>query len=307
MNYKRIIRNQQLRFKILERLNWVPDDIMLRLQYRLKMGFWPDFKHPRRFTEKIQLYKMRYRNPIMHQCVDKYEVRKFVESKGLGQILNELYGVYDSPEEIDFSSMPEQFVIKTTDGGGGLNVIVVKNKKDADFDDIFKKLNLWNSGIKIGANAGREWAYENDYPSRIIIEKYLEDKTGSGSLSDYKLMFFNGKFRSLWVDKDRYSDHHRGFWDEKLIFLPDVYSDHDTFSAPPALPACMPEMIKVGEILSKDFPYARIDLYDVGGKVVFGEITFYPWSGYVKFTPPEFDIQLGLYFTEYGDHLRGGI
>jgi hypothetical protein len=113
-------------------------------------------------------------------------------------------------------------------------------------------------------------------------------------------MFFNGKFRSLWVDKDRYTDHHRGFWDENLKFLSEVYSDHDTFIIPPALPGCIPEMIKVGEKLSEDFPYARIDLYDVDGKIVFGEITFYPWSGYVKFTPAEFDVQLGLYFTEYG-------
>ena len=120
-------------------------------------------------------------------------------------------------------------------------------------------------------------------------------------MSDYKLMFFNGKFRSLWIDKDRYTDHHRGFWDENLNFLPDVYSDHETFKTPPALPESMTEMIRVGEKLSEDFPYARIDLYDVDGKVVFGEITFYPWSGYVKFYPTEFDIQLGTYFTEYGE------
>ena len=109
---------------------------MLRLQYRIKMGFWPNFKHPTRFTEKLQLYKMKYRNPVMHQCVDKYEVRKYVESKGLGHILNELYGVYDRPEDIGFSTLPQQFVVKTTDGGGGLNVIVVKDKETIDVNDI---------------------------------------------------------------------------------------------------------------------------------------------------------------------------
>lgn len=109
-------------------------------------------------------------------------------------------------------------------------------------------------------------------------------------------MFFNGKFRSLWIDKDRYSDHHRGFWDENLNFLTNVYSDHDTFTTPPVLPECMPEMIKVGERLSEDLPYTRIDLYDVDGKIVFGEITFYPWSGYVKYHPDSYDFQLGSYF-----------
>lgn len=238
----------------------------------------------------------------MHQCVDKYEVRKYVESKGLGHILNELYGVYDRPEDIGFSTLPQQFVVKTTDGGGGLNVIVVKDKETIDVNDIRGKLITWGVGKerKNAKPSGREWAYTGIARRRIIVEKYLEGSLqGDGSLSDYKLMFFNGKFRLLWVDKDRYTNHHRGFWDENLNFLPDVYSDHDTFKTPPALPAIIHEMIAVGEKLSEDFPYVRIDLYDVDGHVVFGEITFYPWSGYVKFTPDEFDYQLGAMFTEY--------
>lgn len=299
MNYKKIFKSQQLRFTILRLLSWIPDSVMLRIQYRIKMGFWPNFKHPQRFTEKLQLYKMKYRNPVMHQCVDKYEVRKYVESKGLGHILNELYGIYKTPDEIDFESLPNQFVMKTTTGGGGQNVIIVKDKKAENPDELRETLSLWNGENHLGALAGREWAYAQCQP-RIIIERLLADNSRVGSdLSDYKLMFFNGKFRSLWVDKNRYTDHHRGFWDEFLTFLPDVYSDHDTFKSPPELPVTLNEMIKVGEKLSEDFPYARIDLYDVDGKIVFGEITFYPWSGYVKFTPDDFDYQLGSYFTAY--------
>lgn len=297
MDYKRIIRSRSVRYNILKSLSWIPDSVMLRIQYRIKMGFWPNFKNPKRFTEKIQLYKMYYRNPIMHQCVDKYEVRKYVENKGLKYILNELYGLYNTPDEIDFNTLPEKFVIKTTDGGGGLNVIVVKDKNSMNVDDVLKKLRQWNKG-RSGktVNSGREWAYEIQSPSRIIIEKYLEDKIGNGDLSDYKLMFFNGKFRFLWIDKDRYINHHRGFWDENLHFLPSVKSDHDTFENPPDLPSCIHEMINVGEILAKDFPYARIDLYDVNNRVIFGEITFYPWSGYVTFSPDSFDIRLGSFF-----------
>lgn len=180
MNYKKIIRSQKLRFKILHMLDWVPDYVMLKLQYRIKMGFWPNFKHPSRFTEKLQLYKMCYRNPVMFQCVDKYEVRQYVESKGLGHILNELYGVYDRPEDIDFSTLPDKFVVKITDGGGGLNVIVVKNKQDADLDDIRAKLTLWGAGQvrKKKKSGGREWAYTGITKRRIIIEKYLEDQMG---------------------------------------------------------------------------------------------------------------------------------
>lgn len=302
MNYKKIIRSQKTRSKILYLFSWVPDSIMLRMQYRIKMGFWPNFKHPKRFTEKMQLYKMKYRNPVMAQCVDKYEVRKYVEGKGLGHILNKLLGVYDSVSEINFDKLPSKFVTKTTNGGGGLNVLLVKDKSSCNFKEIKQKLLSWGAGKerKHKKSLGREWAYTGIKKSRIIIEELLEDNSNAdGSIEDYKMMCFNGKFKSLWIDKNRYSDHHRGFWDENLNFLPNVKSDHDTFADPPALPANMDEMVKIAEKLSEDFPYARIDLYNIKGRIVFGEITFYPWSGYVRFTPDDFDRTLGHYFTEY--------
>ena len=104
MNYKSVFRSQSLRVKILKLLNWIPDSLMLRIQYRIKMGYWPSFKHPKRFTEKLQLYKMRYRNPKMSQCVDKYDVREYVEGKGLGHILN------DNPQLRDFDSKEGAFI-----------------------------------------------------------------------------------------------------------------------------------------------------------------------------------------------------
>lgn len=298
MNYKKIISNQSVRFKILNALRWVPDSIMLRIQYRIKFGFWPNFSHPKRYTEKIQLYKMKYRNPVMGQCVDKYEVRSYVDSKGLGHILNKCYGVFDDANQIDFNKLPNSFVLKTTDGGGGENVIIVRDKKQFDENELKHKLNNWKGLNKI--DPGREWAYTQMKLSRIIVEELLcDDSNADGSIEDYKMMCFNGVFKSLWVDKNRYSDHHRGFWDENLNFLHDVYSDHDTFKVPPALPENMDEMIRVAEKLSEDFPYARVDLYNIKGRIIFGEITFYPWSGYVRFTPDEFDFRLGSYFTEY--------
>lgn len=300
MDYKKIISSQKLRIKILHAFDWLPDSIMLRMQYRIKMGFWPDFKHPKRYTEKLQLYKMYYRNKTMWQCVDKFDVRKYVEKKGLGNILTTLYGVYNKPQEIDFNVLPNKFIIKKTDGGGGLNVILVKDKRTADYVDIMKKLTFWTGTIIKKYSSGREWAYTGIKQSRIIIEELLEDdRNEDGSIEDYKMMCFNGKFKSLWIDKNRYSDHHRGFWDENLQFLPEVSSDHDTFTTPPVLPSNMDEMVRVAEKLSEDFPYARIDLYNIKGKIYFGEVTFYPWSGYVKFHPDEFDFTLGSYFEAY--------
>lgn len=298
MNYKKVFKSQSTRFAILNALSWIPDFIMLRVQYRMKLGRWPNLKHPTRYTEKLQLYKMKYRNPVMFQCVDKYEVHQYVEGKGLGSILNKVYGIYDKAEDIDFTKLPNKFVAKTTGGGGGENVAVIRDAANTNLEELRGKLALWLKDM--GASYGREWAYDGIKKNRIIVEELLEDdENADGSIDDYKMMCFGGKFKSLWIDKGRYSDHHRGFWDENLNFLPNVYSDHDTFKVAPKLPNNMSEMVKIAEKLSEDFPYARVDLYNIKGRIVFGEITFYPWSGYVQFTPDEFDMQLGSYFTEY--------
>lgn len=300
MNYKRIIKSRNLRRTFLRNLLWVPDSVMLRMQYRIKMGFWPNFKTPKRYTEKIQLYKMYYRNPIMPQCVDKYEVREYVRKKGMGHILNHLYGVYNTPEEIDFNMLPNQFIAKSTAGGGGLNIMIVKDKNnlnEAQFKDKVRPW-CWNRSEGHAYSSGREWAYTGIKQSRIVIEELLEDDINEdGSIEDYKLMCFNGKFGSLWVDKNRYSNHKRGFWDKNLNFLPNVTSDHDTFETAPELPYNIDEMISMAEKLAEDFPYARVDLYNVKGRIVFGEITFYPWSGYVQFHPDAFDFELGSLFN----------
>ena len=128
MNYKKIISSQELRFFILKTLSFIPDKKMLNWQYRIKTGRKIDFKMPQRYTEKLQLYKMYYRNPILGKCVDKYHVREYVESKGLSNILNVLYGVYDDVSAIDFTKLPNEFVIKTTDGGGGENNLICTDK-----------------------------------------------------------------------------------------------------------------------------------------------------------------------------------
>lgn len=297
MNYKRIIRSQRLRFKLLRMLSWIPDSIMLRFQYRIKMGFWPNFKHPTRYTEKIQLYKMNYRNPVMAQCVDKYEVRKYVEGKGLGYILNELYGLFDSAEDIYYNSLPEKFVVKSTTGGGGLNVIVVRDKAQSCVEDIKRKVALWRIHDKGTVSSGREWAYSGMGPSRVIIEKYLEDSNTTEELTDYKFFCFSGEPKCVQVDTGRFDGHNQNYYDMQWQSL----GVHCTYpeGALQSQPMNFDEMKQVAMLLSKDFPFVRVDLYNVNGKIIFGELTFYPSSGYGKFHPDEFDYQLGEYFTEY--------
>ena len=296
MNIKSIIGSQKIRHTILKLFSWVPDRLMLPFQYYLILKRWPDLKKPQRFTEKIQCYKAFYRNDLMLECVDKYIVRSYVKKKlGSDEYLNILYQVCDCADEINFDSLPEKFVIKTTDGGNGDNVLICKNKSELNIKESIEIVNSWRN--KKYYTVSREWAYKGAKKSRVIVEQFLEsDENSDGSIDDYKFLCYNGKFRYLWVDKNRYSDHRRGFWNENFEFLNDVKSDCPTFDNPPALPKNIDEMKRVAEKLSEDFPFARIDFYNIKGKIYFGEITFYPWSGYVQYTPDSFDYDLGKNF-----------
>ena len=154
MDYKKIIKNRETRLKILSLLNWIPDKYMLMLQYRIKTGRKLNLKDPKRYTEKIQWYKLNYRDPIMAKCADKYTVREYIKDIGLSDILNEIYQVYNSSEEIDFDKLPEEFVLKSTNGGGGNEVIICRDKSNLDKEEVLKRVSNWT--IKHNNGGGRE-------------------------------------------------------------------------------------------------------------------------------------------------------
>lgn len=290
MNYKKIFKNQKTRFAILKALSWVPDSVMLRLQYWIKLGRICNLKNPKRWTEKLQLYKMFYRNPILSQCVDKYEVRKYVESKGCADNLVKLYGVWDHASEIDFSYLPSSFVLKTTNGGGGEDVVLVRDKESCD---LAEKVSFLDCKRVKEVNGGREWAYTGISKPRIIAEELLVNKENpEAGVEDFKILCFGGEPHYIIVDKDRYIDHKRNIYTtswERVY----VTTDHKQFETPYPEPVNFQEMLNVARKLSADFPFVRVDLYNVEGKIYFGELTFYPWTGYVQFTPDEFDFTLG--------------
>lgn len=296
MDYKKIFRSQKLRFGILRILAFIPDSIMLRFQYRIKMNRSLNLRRPETFTEKMQWYKIHYRNPLIGQCVDKYEVRKYVESKGLSSTLNKLYSVCSDPSEIDFNVLPERFVIKSTDGGGGENILICRDKASLNITETVDRLKQWKN--KKNVNAGREWAYTCIEESRYIIEEYLENESNpEAGISDYKFFCFDGKPYCVVYDIDRYIGHKRNFYDIEWNNL-NVTSDCPGFEDDGGnKPDGLEEMLKVAEILSSGFPFVRVDLYYINGKVYFGEMTFYPWSGYVRFRPEVFDFELGKQFS----------
>ncbi len=294
MDYKKIFRNQKVRFAILRALSFVPDKWMLSLQYYMKLGRKLNLRSPERFTEKLQLYKIAYRNELLHKCVDKYEVRQYVSSAGLPDILNELYGVYDDCKDIDLDSLPDSFVVKTTDGGGGENIIICKDKSALDRSAFYSVLESWKN--KKDINPGREWAYTGISGSRYIVERMLENEDNpEAGINDYKFLCFNGKPEVIVYDTDRYIGHKRNFYDIGWNRI-DVSSDCPQCVNDIPRPAGLDEMLAVAARLAESFPFVRVDLYYVSGRVVFGELTFYPWSGYVQFTPDSFDFRLGEYF-----------
>jgi hypothetical protein len=291
VDYKKIIQNQEVRFKILHYMRFVPDELMIKLQYKIKLGRTLNLKEPRRYTEKLQWYKLYYRNPLMVQCADKYCVREYIELKGLGHILNDLYAVYSSPSELNFDKLPNKFVIKTSNGSG--TNVFCKDKSQLLVNDLKKMLTEWmNRDIY---SSGREWAYQGMMP-RIIVEAFLEDKDNMfEGINDYKFICFNGEAKYIVLDVNRHVKHKRNFYNTNWNFI-NVSSDHPNLGDCVPRPEGLDEMLRVANILAKDFPCIRVDLYWVNGKVYFGELTFYPWTGYVQFDPDDFDYELGKQF-----------
>ena len=295
MDYKRLIKSRQLRLRILELLSFIPDQLMLDLQYRIKTGRNINWKNPQRYTEKLQWYKVHYRTPLMIKCADKYDVREYVAQKGLEEILIPCYGVFDSVEDIAWNSLPEQFVIKDTLGGGGTSVKIVKQKSAEDLTALSRIAKGWteiNAHIRSG---GREWPYYRGKKHRIIIEEFIDSNASTGGLIDYKFLCFNGKAHLLYVLADRVTGQGAGcgFFDLEFNQLAITESDELPLKRTIPKPANFEKMIEIAETLSEDFPCARIDLYNDNGKIIFGEITFYDSSGYMTFDPDSFDYELG--------------
>ncbi len=292
MDYKKIIRSRKTREAILRLLRFIPDEPMLKLQYRIKTGRRLDLKDPQRFTEKLQWYKLHYHNPVMHICADKFAVREYVKSKGLGDTLIPLIAHYGSVDEVDWDRLPDSFVIKTTNGGGGLNVIVCPDKVKLDLREVREKL---RPKRKLPHTGGREWAYYGLEPGIVVEELLVNREKPEAGVNDYKFFCYGGKAKYVVVDVDRFVGHKRNFYDVRWNDL-HVTSDCPACDREIPRPENLEHMIRTAEILSEGFPFVRVDLYNADGRTFFGEMTFYPWSGYVQYTPDEADLLFGRDF-----------
>ena len=294
MNYKKIFKTREARSRMLKLLRFIPDKPMVELQYYVKTGRKPNLKDPKRFTEKLQWYKLYYRDPLMKQCVNKYSVRDYVRQKGLEEILVPLYGHYARPEEIDLDALPDRFVLKKQHGGGGLDVILCTDKEKLNREDALRQLAIAFDKVP-SRRGGREWAYWGMETGIVAEELLVNERNPEAGMDDYKFFCYNGKAEYLVVDTDRYIGHKRNFYDRDWNNL-HVTSDCPACDREIPKPENFEEMLRVAEKLSEDFPFVRVDLYNISGRIYFGELTFYPWSGYVQFDPDEADFLLGKDF-----------
>ena len=295
MDYKRIIKSRKARLYVLDLLSFIPDRLMLRIQYRMKLKRKLNLKNPERYTEKVQWYKLNYKNPLMVQCVDKYDVREFIRQQGLEDILVKNYGVFERVEDIDFDSLPSKFVLKNTLGMGGNSVIICRNKSDLNIEETRSQISEWLKPLHKNSG-GREWPYYSGKKPRIIIEELLEDDN-PGGLIDYKFTCCNGRTACIFVLYDRalgnsakMATYDRDFNDLHISEVAELVGE----GVPK--PEGYQEMLEIAEMLAKNFPLVRVDLYNVKGKTYFGELTYYDESGYTQFVPDEFDFTLGSMF-----------
>lgn len=266
---------------------WIPDEKYITIKYKLEMNQKLNLKEPKTFNEKLQWIKLYDRKPEYTKMVDKYEAKKYV-----ADIIGEEYiiptlGVWDKFEDIDFTKLPNQFVLKPTHASG--NVFICKNKDEIDYKKLKKTVQKWLKRNYYLVH--REWPYKNVKP-RIIAEQYMVDESGT-ELKDYKIFNFNGIPQFIQVDFNRFKGHQRKLYstDWKELDFNLVYSINKNVKI--SKPEKLKEILKLAKKLSINHSFIRTDFYVINDKIYFGELTFFPEAGFGKFIPEEWDEKLG--------------
>ena len=276
---KSIIKNPKVLLYYLDQkgLYRMNDESYLKILYKFLLGKNLGLDNPQTFNEKLQWLKLYDRKDIYTTMVDKYEAKKYVANIIGKEYIIPTLGIYDNFDEIDFDKLPNQFVIKCTHDSGGL--VIVKDKNNFNIKDAKKKINKYLK--KNYYYSGREWPYKNVKP-RIIVEKYMEDNKYH-ELRDYKVYAFNGECDYVMLCFDRFNDGPKFiYFDRKWNMIKEFSKDGlkygDTIKVDK--PKNLDKMFRFAEILSKGIPFVRVDFYEVNGKLYFGELTFYPSSGF---------------------------
>lgn len=286
IDYKSVVRNKELRIKISNLLGFVPDKLYLKMVYFLKTGRVLNLKNPIGFNEKQNWLKLYDKHPEYTNYVDKYEVRSIVKEKLGDGYMFPLLGVWDNYDAIDFSSLPEKFVLKCTHDSGSVKII--KNKGNINHAEF---RNFYEGRLRVNSfNLGREYPYKNVRP-RIIAEELIE---AEGGINDYKFFCFEGKPYIMFVATERASgDTKFDFYDMDFNHLDIVNIHPQSIKGGIKKPQCFEEMKQIATKCSQGMKFVRIDLYEIDGKVYFGEYTFFHGGGFWPFVPEHWEKDLG--------------
>ena len=268
---------------------FVSDENFVKWTYYLTFRKKLDLDNPQTFNEKLQWLKLYDRREEYTQMVDKYEAKKFVANLIGEEYIIPTLGVYDSFDEIDFDKLPNQFVLKCTHNSGG--IIICRDKASLDIPKARKQMTKWLKKNPFWSN--REYPYKNIKP-RIIAEQYMEDESGY-ELKDYKFFCFDGEAKYIFVATDRGKEGEEtkfDFFDMDWNHLP-FTNGHPNSPTSINKPENFEEMKALSRKLSTNMPHIRVDLYNISGKIYFGELTFYHWSGLTPFVPEEWDYKFG--------------
>lgn len=288
LNYLMHDGNQFMDSIVSNCFKWLPDRMYLQLRYRYQMGFWPNLKKPKRFSEKLQWLKLYDRNPNYIKLVDKSTVKEYVAGIIGDEYIVPTLGVWDCFDQIDWDRLPDQFVLKTTAGGGHTGVVICKSKNNFD-KDYARKVLEESFALDIYKYL-KEWPYKN-VPQRIIAEEYIQTET---DLKDYKFFCFNGIPQYCQVIGERSQEMCIDFFDMEWNHMPFHEPRNTKYSQVEIVkPKNYEMMADLARKLAPNKSFCRIDFYNVGGRILFGEVTFFPTSGFGGFAPDEWDEKFG--------------
>jgi len=284
INNPLLIFSKALNFKV---FHIISDEKYLKMKYFFRTQKKLNLKNPELYNEKLQWLKLNDRKSFYTNLVDKFEVREYIQTKIGEKYLIPIYGVYNKFDDINFDTLPNEFVLKTTHDSGG--VVICRNKNELNLRNVRKILE--KSLKRNFYYSSREYPYKNVVP-KIICEKLMKDSLHE-DLKDYKLFCFNGEVKMIQVDFDRFSNHKRNYYDKEwgLLNLEIQYPNDPEKQI--EKPLNFEKMISLAETLSQSHRHLRVDFYVIEEKIYFGELTFYHEAGFGKFSSSVYEKKLG--------------
>ncbi len=255
--------------------------------------YFPNLDNPTTFNEKIQWLNLYYHNPLLTKCADKSTFKDYLQEIGLSDYSVPTIGIYDNVNQIDFSALPDEYVIKSNWGGASTQVLIIDKQNKISIKEIKTKASSWLLPFASSYPYAFNWLYKNVKP-RLIIEPLL--KPSSGELQDFKIYCFNGIPHYLQVYKKENDAMTCTYFDMEFKRL-DLTKTRKSYDGILQKPENLDKMIEIAKLVSKPFPLLRVDFYSFDGKIYIGEFTFTPAAGFRPFEPLEWDYKWGELLT----------